>query len=280
MNRIERLKFLKENKVKVLKDKKASIKTFGGFSASKQSALSVSKAENSTDSDEVINRDIVANTYYWMDSHDDVHVKGCFTKSISENVPFFLADHKFQVGARLGEVKSSEEKEIEWSELGIVKEGKTISLVHSVDIIKAYNEGVFAQYKNGAINQHSVGMIYVKVALAYDDPQDKEAYELFHRVLPMLGNVEEAKEQGYFYVVSEAKLRETSAVLMGSNSLTPTLVSEEVEQQIKNYIENGGDIDKIYNICKEIKNTSEDLEPSKDTLKTPKPNFFELLANQ
>ena len=32
-----------------------------------------------------IKRMIIGNTYNWMDSHDDVHMKGIFTKSIQEN---------------------------------------------------------------------------------------------------------------------------------------------------------------------------------------------------
>jgi len=42
-------------------------------------------------------------------------------------------------------------------------------------------------------------------------------------------NQEEAKEQGYFWAVTEAKLVEGSAVVKGSNSYTPTLEVEQVK---------------------------------------------------
>ena len=44
-----------------------------------------------------------------------------------------------------------------------------------------------------------------------------------------LGNPEQAEEKGYFWLVREAKLIEISAVLLGSNELTPTLNEIKVE---------------------------------------------------
>jgi hypothetical protein len=52
----------------------------------------------------------VANTYYWLDSHGDVHVKGCFTKSIKETLSkiFHLDNHDSSNGFRskVGNVKN------------------------------------------------------------------------------------------------------------------------------------------------------------------------------
>ena len=39
----------------------------------------------------------------------------------------------------------------------------------------------------------------------------------------MVINSEKALEQGYFFAVTEAKLKEVSCVIAGSNELTPTI---------------------------------------------------------
>jgi hypothetical protein len=88
--------------------------------------------------------------------------------------------------------------------------------------------------------------------------------------------MEEAKEQGYFFVVSEAKLQETSAVLRGSNPITGILEnSEDKEEQIIKLLKELGDIDKINNICDNIKETYKE-EPLKNTQKV-KPSFYTYL---
>jgi hypothetical protein len=232
------------------------------------------------DKEDVIYRKIVANTYNWLDSHSDVHVKGIFNKSIKEVKPFFLHDHKFETTAKVGEILSSVEKQLMWEELGLPKMGSTYALVHDVKIEKARNPVIFEDYKNGRITQHSVGMQYVKIDLAVDDREEEEGFKLFNKVLPMLGNPEAAEKQGYFFVVSEAKLRETSAVLMGSNVLTgiydDNQNKNEAKESLKNLIDNIDDIEKIYNICKQLDDTY-NSEPSKDTQKR-KPSYFELIS--
>ena len=91
------------------------------------------------------------------------------------------------------------------------------------NIEKDYNKGVFNQYLKGKIDQHSVGMYYVKIDLAINDDDYPQEKEIFDTYIDDIGNSDVAKEQGYFFAVSEAKLVEISAVTEGSNSLTPTI---------------------------------------------------------
>ena len=70
----------------MLKLKKASIKFTDGNKTAPSKITNVTKAELPTDTEDSVYRSIVGNTYYWVDSHDDVHVKGCFTKSIQEKI--------------------------------------------------------------------------------------------------------------------------------------------------------------------------------------------------
>jgi len=199
---------------------------------------------------------VIANTYYWLDSHGDVHVKGCFTKSIKEstNKIFHFDNHEHSFNSKVGKVKSVKEVNVNWSDLGVEKEGKTICVIGETELIEDYNCQVYDAYKNNEVNQHSVGMQYVNLQIAVKQPQEVEAYKLWNEIYPMLGNQELADNMGYFWVVKEAKLKEYSCVLwQGSNSLTPTVKNIEA-----------------------VEDTSK-IEPLKDTQNEQKQFFINLL---
>lgn len=247
--------------------KKATLEKHSDILTKRPIKVLETNKELPSDSEEIIYRTIIANTYYFMDSHGDVHVKGCFTKSIKEGKRFFLHDHEFKVSAKIGEFLATYEKEVEWSELGIDKEGTTIVLAHDVAIKKSYNESLFNQYKENKIDQHSVGMQYVNIELALNYPDDEEAYKLFHEFLPKLGNQETALESGYFWVIYEAKHRETSAVLIASNPITGVLDDNKTEKEVLDLLGNIENKEIIYNIVDSIKSNLLEEEPLKDTLK-------------
>jgi phage head maturation protease len=217
------IKELIAKKAELIALKKAEIKTVkGGLSALVQGSVSKGIYENS---DTSLKRTIIGNTYNWMDSHDDVHAKGVFTKSIKEraNQIFHLHDHEFKLTSKVGEPLKVYEDVVKWVDLGVQKDGTTQALFLDSEILKEYNERIFNEYKNGKINQHSVGMQYVKIDLAVNDEDYEEEYKVWQDNIDSLGNKEVAESKGYFWFVREAKLIEISAVLMGSNSLTPTI---------------------------------------------------------
>lgn len=223
------IKEIVANKAELIALKKAEVKTVKG-------GLSSIIKTNSTikgvfkDSDNELQRTIIGNTYLWMDSHEDVHAKGVFAKTIKERKDIFhLHDHEFKITAKVGEPINVYEQVIKWSDLGINKEGETQALFMDTNIKKDYNAQIFNEYKTGRINQHSVGMQYVKIDLAANDEEYEEEYKVWNDNIDSIGNKEEAIEKGYFWLVREAKLIEISAVLMGSNSLTPTLNNKEAD---------------------------------------------------
>lgn len=221
---METIKDIFKKKDELIKLKKATTKLTDAWgSPSKVSKASTSKMDATANK---ISKTIVGNTYYWLDSHDDVHVKGCFSKSISENKNVFhLHDHEFKIASQVGKISALREDTLEWSTFGVTKEGFTTSLVADTDILKELNPMIFKGYANGEINQHSVGMQYVKIDLAIKERDDEygEENKNWDEIYPLLGNPEKADEKGYLWIVREAKLIEISAVLMGSNELTPTL---------------------------------------------------------
>ena len=68
-------------------------------------------------------------------------------------------------------------------------------------------------------------MYYVKIELAMDseDVDHVEYKSNYDKYIDQIGNKADAEKQGHFYIVKEAKLIEISAVLEGSNTITPTL---------------------------------------------------------
>jgi hypothetical protein len=96
------------------------------------------------------------------------------------------------------------------------------------DIKKAFNQMVFDEYLNKQINQHSVGMMYVKLFTCVNDAQYKEEFAAWNTYFPVVGNPDKALEEGVFWAVTEAKLKEISCVIAGSNELTPTLEPNKI----------------------------------------------------
>tara|TARA_R110001592_G_scaffold208922_2_gene460029 strand:- start:2372 stop:3175 length:804 start_codon:yes stop_codon:yes gene_type:complete len=229
----EEIDYLVEHKKEIIEFKKAVVKHTTPTTTDKENcstvkALSTSKEH---DTDNVIKRTVIGNTYNWLDSHGDVHLDGTFGKSISErqNKIWHLHDHEQKITAKVGIPSKIYEENVAWSDLGIKKAGTTTALMMDSDIRKDYNNLIFQEYKDGNIDQHSVGMYYVKIDFAVNDKEHKAEFKTWNDNIENIGNREKAEELGYFYAVKEAKLVEISAVLQGSNELTPTIEAKDIE---------------------------------------------------
>lgn len=247
------IKEMVSKKAELIALKKAEIKTVKGGLSSVLDTNTVIKGLYKN-SDTELERTIIGNTYLWMDSHDDVHAKGVFTKTIKERKDIFhLHDHEFKITSKVGEPINVYEKSITWRELGLNKSGSTEALFMDTKVIKDYNNQIFNEYKNGKINQHSVGMQYVKIDLAVNDDEFEEEIKLWNEYIDTIGNKEKVIEKGYFWLVREAKLIEISAVLMGSNELTPTL---ENKSEADNITSQNEAVDKHFNVLEAIQKIS------------------------
>ena len=87
--------------IKTLIEKKAEVLKLRRI-ARKYDVITKSDVVEIESEDDVLKRTIIGNTYNWLDNHGDVHLSGCLAKSISERTPFFLADHKHDVTAKVG----------------------------------------------------------------------------------------------------------------------------------------------------------------------------------
>jgi hypothetical protein len=220
--------YLCNNKKEIIDLKKSALKFSDCFGMNALES-EANKALNTHYKDEAesgtIKRTIIGNTYNWLDSHGDVHLSGLFSKSIAEreNKIWHLHDHEHKITAKVGKPEKIYEKAVQWVNLGINKFGYTEALFMDTLISEEMNKSIFKSYLKGEIDQHSVGMQYVKIELAVNDEEFKEEFATWNKYISQIGNKEKAEDQGYFFAVREAKLIEISAVLEGSNILTPTV---------------------------------------------------------
>lgn len=225
----ELFKFLAENKNALIAQKKSMLKQSDAISFNATPIKTQSEKALSQDNPDVCSVKVVANTAWYCDSQMDVLLPDNAKKSISERkgmIPH-LHDHRHEISAQVGDVKNIYYQDMSLSELGIPAIGSTQVLIFETDIKKSYNEQVFNLYKSGKINQHSIGLQYVKIGLAMNDEESIAEYELWQKYASKVINQSIIQEKGFFWVVPEIKLLENSAVLFGSNPITPTLSAKQ-----------------------------------------------------
>lgn len=238
----ELFKFLKANKTAIFDMKKSVTKvadlTIGIPAKSDSNIANKGYAYANDEKAGKLIRTIVMNTYNWLDSHDDVHQTNLFAKSIGDKgtrIPH-LHDHEFKLTAKVGLPISWREEMIPWKTLGVQLDGETMALILESEIQKSLNKVIYKAYLNDQVDQHSVSMQYLKLAMAINDADYEEEYKVWQETFPKIGNQSKALEQGYYFPINDAKLFEGSGVVAGSNELTPTLgskfqPSKDIEQQ-------------------------------------------------
>lgn len=239
----EFLDFIVDNEKLIIETKKATIKLADGFGSStvliNRTLGMEAKANKSDEVKTEILVKVAINTTNVIDSHDDMHVKGLWKRSLKErgNKILHLQEHKrtFDSVISRGESLKAYTKDFTWKQLGYDMEGSTEALMFDSLVKEEINKFMFDQYTKGFVTEHSVGMQYVKMSTCIDNedyPVQKENWDKF---APMVANKEELKGRRVFWAVTEAKAIEGSAVLMGSNSFTPTVSAKEdpTEQELK-----------------------------------------------
>jgi len=175
----------------------------------------------------------VINTTKYMDSHGDVHMDGIWNKSLQEQKGqiYYVADHELKTTSVIAFPSDVNAfvKEVPWSFVGKEFEGNTQALIYEIpkSAIRLLAAKDIIEQKQPV--QNSVRMQYVRIKLALDSTEKEHAEfkSNFDNYLDTIANKEYAKEQGYFWIVDEAKIsKEGSMVLFGSNDATPIQYSE------------------------------------------------------
>ncbi len=226
--RKELFEWLIANKTLLINEKKASIKQADGISFVYTPEFARDAA---TKADQVIGSDAsrlfvrsIINTTKLMDSHEDVHINGLWKKSLNESKDnYLIQEHDFCFEGVISDEVEAYTKIMTWKSLGYDWEGSTEALVYDSILHKDRNPYMFEQYAKRRVKNHSVGMRYVKMFMCVDSPMYAEEKENWDKYIDEVVNREQAEAKGYFWAVTEAKNVEGSAVLKGSNFVTPTM---------------------------------------------------------
>lgn len=174
----------------------------------------------------------VINTTNWLDSHGDVHIPGIWKKSLSDNKRagfYLLKSHGREFEDVIGDGLKGLTKKLSWSELGVDIAGITEALIFDGIIEKERNEYMFEQYSKKRVKKHSVGMRYIKMVTCINDDDYPVQKENWDKYIQVVANRDEAEADGYFWAILEAQIIEGSAVLFGSNPITPTIEASLIQ---------------------------------------------------
>lgn len=229
----ERNKFLFDNKDTLITQKKAEIKHADGIGIPVTiiKPINAIKGELNEPNKKEIMVKVVINTTNILDSHIDVHIPGLWNKSLKENKRIMhVQEHKsnqFDKIISKGDDLKASVKNYTWKELGFDAEGKTQALIFDSNVKKSRNAYMFDLYSKEWVDNHSVGMRYVKVEFAMNDEDYEKEIDFWNKYITEIVNRKDAEDLGYFWVVTEANIVEGSAVPSGSNPVTPTLSVKE-----------------------------------------------------
>ena len=223
----------KEDRESLIKKKTSETKYSDSLVSSTTPAkikkLSGSKAmdEENVEKNGMLDVTIVCNTANFCDSHMDVLASTAYDESIKAkgNTIPHIADHKASSTSHVGDVTKVYTAELDIKALGYNKKGTTTALLMDSTVRRDYNEEVYKFYKNGKIQQHSIGLRYGKIELAMDSEREEDIEEkaVWDANYESVINKELIDKKGYFWFVSKIDIIENSCVLFGANSLTPTL---------------------------------------------------------
>lgn len=217
----QQLEFLKANKAAILKEKKGMLKRSDSIISSPKPYKADGSTKAATEEADVYR--IVGNSAGFMDSHMDVSLLGSYTKTVRERgdkMPI-LINHNYNPKSIFAKNLGAAVEMVNIRDLGYDKDGMTEALL--VRIEPKYDQQMKELYRDGQIKEHSIGLRYVKIELAINDPAEEVEYAAWQKYLPQVINSEVAEQAGYFFAVSEQKVEEVSAVVFGSNAYTPTL---------------------------------------------------------
>lgn len=221
----ELLAHLKSNKAELIAAKKSATKRAEPLFHAVNGSSEVTKAGENSEETDTLAVKVVANASMVLDSDMDVLITGCYDKTIDErkHITPHLHDHISSLDAKIGEVKDIYTEQIAKSDLRLPGSGTTECCLFETDVMKSYNEKIFNQYKANKVNQHSIGLNYIKIDLAINDEDSPEEKAVYDKYIGQIINPKKAIEKGFFWAVEEIMLIENSAVLFGANHATPTL---------------------------------------------------------
>lgn len=173
----------------------------------------------------------VVNSTNWLDSHFDVHAKGCYKKSVKEQQGKVYLIDTHQKG--LNNIITRKQdvrmliKDVDWRLLGKDIDGEVESLVFEIAEHKVRPDALeFIKETPDLENSFAMRYINCHFAIKSNDPAFKEENEVFEEHIGNIANADMAKKYGFFNLVKELAIMGEGSicpVIGGSNSATRVL---------------------------------------------------------
>lgn len=228
-SKMDQTRFLKKNLDDLIGIKKSEYKTKSEpvISGLKTKAFEPIIEDITSD---IIEVKAVINSTNIIDSHLDLHMPKLWNKTVSDN-PYshHLKQHENKFESIISNKAKSFNEKSNFNLIGLEKDFATTINLNQFALPRDKMPFMFDAYKNGEVTQHSVGMLYKNIDIAYYDEDSEKNMAYFEEAKKNAVNPEVADEYGYVWVVYEAQKREGSAVVFGSNSVTPTLYVKNYE---------------------------------------------------
>jgi len=224
------VRFIKKNTSDILLLKKSEYKTKSDCFIDKALILNNFTPQIEKSLGDIIEVKAIINTTNVIDSHLDLHMKGIWNKTVKDNpYTYQLKQHEQSFESVISNKAKNINEVMTFKDLGINSDMELDANINIFQIDKAKNPFMYEQYADGNVTQHSVGMMYVNLDIAIQDEESEKEMEYFNNAIKNAINPEIAIEHGFVWVVTEAKKREGSSVVFGSNPLTPTLYVKTFE---------------------------------------------------
>lgn len=228
-DKMDQTRFIKEN-IQTLKKMKLSEYKTDSIPLLSNGLVKEFKPNIETITSDIIEVKAVINTTNIIDSHLDLHLEKTWNKTVKDNpYSYHLKQHESRFESVISKRAKSYNENSNFNKLGLDIDFKTVANINQFTLSRKKMEMMFDAYVNGDVEQHSVGMMYVDIDLAYYDEESQKNMDFYNEMKAKAVNPEAADEYGMFWVVYEAKKREGSAVVFGSNSVTPTLYVKNYE---------------------------------------------------
>lgn len=233
-NKSELFRHLHDNRGLLIAEKRAETKcadavAFPGAASRPASAMKAADAPGVAG--DVLDVVAVINTTGVLDSAGDVHISGLWRKTLKERRNLYLLqEHRLLFDHVIADEVEASTRRKSWRSLGVDADGDTEALIFKARVHYDRNPFMFEQYRRGFVKNHSVRMQFVKTELCINSDDEYLAEERgnWDKYIGEVVNREAAEKVGYFWAVTEARLVEGSAVLLGANAITPTLSVKDI----------------------------------------------------
>jgi len=239
----ELFKELKENEKRIIELKKASIQK--SFEKGQLGLITLDKVDLTDTKFDIKSGYVypVISTTNYLDSHDDVHFKGCFDNTVKDQQGkvHYTSDHELKLDniiAWKDDVKMFV-KEITWSLVGKSYSGTTQALIFEIDETKIINPKALELIKAKKDVENSIRMRYIHIKLAINSTDEGyiENKAFYDAKINEIANKEVAIERGYFWGVEELGIYKEGSLVVAGGSNDATAIIYDKQEPLDNTLD-------------------------------------------